>query len=206
MSAKDQLLLIQAPSTTHCLGCGTPVVLAEVVSTLGRCPECSRRDDSPRAPADVQIVGRFFPGFAEDLTSWEIRFFSNGAVQQVINWCSPDYKSKRRETRETQIDAAMLTARLNFIASIDRLGIAELNDYCIISDAADVTITAPVLGFRASLPLWAFASMVHEEDMPPMPPRAKNGLATFQAAWEAIDAVSPYTTAEHWQLESSSDE
>ncbi|WP_425615205.1 hypothetical protein NA78x_005105 [Anatilimnocola sp. NA78] len=100
------------------------------------------------------------------------------------------------ETRKATVSNEWLLEIIAAIQAIDRLGISQLNKHFCIDDAAIVGISAPDIGFQASIPLYSFVAFAMESRITNS---MRNGHKTFKLAWEKIESISPYTTATHWK-------
>lgn len=181
--------------TTHCLQCGAAVSLAAVLDKFGRCEACyasftKGRNISAQLPPNAVVWAGYFPGFADDLTSWETVVRYDGSLTQTIRWYERVQPGRTTETLEAVVADADIGRLITEIEAIDRLGIAALRPY-FMDDAATIFIVAPELGFHASLDLGALSE---NEQRPKV---ARNGQATFNAAWKTIESLSPYTLRSH---------
>lgn len=188
-------------TATHCIHCGEPASLASVIPTLGRCPKCYAsftrgRDPKSQIPMDTLVMAGFHPGFAEDLTSWETQITGQGMLRQTIRWYEHLHGRRAPESRTAKISDDCALNIVALVQEIDRLGIAELNQHFCISDVEHVYIIVPDIGFHASI---APYTLEHFAACEPIAERALAGLKTFRAAWDSIEAISPYTTSMHWK-------
>lgn len=188
-------------TATHCIHCGEPASLASVIPTLGRCPKCYARftrdrDPKSQIPTDALVVAGFHPGFAEDLTSWETQITAEGSLRQTIRWYEYAHGRRAPESRTAKLNDDCVLNIVALIQEIDRLGIAKLNQHFCIDDVERVYIIAPDIGFHASIAPYTFQHFAARE---PIAERAITGLKTFRAAWDSIEAISPYTTSMHWK-------
>lgn len=191
---------------THCLRCGESMFVGVALRNCGICDFCndqtnSRSDLFPRVQTKATVVAGFFPGFVEDLTGWETAIDSTGRVMQKIDWYPPVHNGKGPETRCNTISSATVQAIVDSINQIDRLGIARLNQHFCIDDAELVYIVAREIGFQTTMSPYTFALFSAREQLPD---RAANALSQFQAVWNEIESVSPYSTQQHWNEASNS--
>ena len=176
------------------------MLVGVALRNCGICDRCneqpnSRSDLFPKVRGKTTIVAGFFPGFAEDLTGWETSIDSSGAVTQRIDWYGPAHNGKQPETLVDKIGTAAVQAIQRSISKIDRLGVARVNQHFCIDDAELVYIVARDIGFQSTMSPYTFAFFAVREQLPD---RAADALAQFQAVWNEIDAISPYSTQTHW--------
>jgi hypothetical protein len=185
---------------THCLMCGTAVELKAVRNRFGRCEPCYERftrgrDISSHLPKHA-VFASYGPGFAEDLTSWDTVIRFDGKLEQTIRWYEYVHGKRGTEIRKAVVDDDGVLEVLAKIEAIDRLGIATLNKHHCMDDAEMIFISAPELGFHASISLYTFSFVAKRESMSGI---VKSGLETFRVAWQAIESRSPYRTSMHWR-------
>ena len=76
------------------------------------------------------IVLRYWPGFAEDLTSWHTEISCDGHLKQVVDVCRVMSDEKRIEVHERQLSARQLRRLTKLIAQADLVGLSSLES-CI---------------------------------------------------------------------------
>ncbi|MFO0945397.1 MAG: hypothetical protein U1D30_05535 [Planctomycetota bacterium] len=177
------------------------MLISVALGNCGICDRCnnklnSRSDVCPKVRDKTTIVAGFFPGFSEDLTGWETSIDSSGTVTQRIDWYGPAHDGRRPETRFEKVSSSAVQAIERSISKIDRLGVARLNQHFCIDDAELVYIVARDIGFQTTMSPYTFAFLAAREQLPD---RAADALAQFQAAWHEIEAISPYSTQQHWK-------
>ena len=76
------------------------------------------------------IVLRYWPGFAEDLTSWHTEISYDGHLKQVVDVCRVMSDEKRIEVHERQLSARQLRRLTKLIAQADLVELSSLES-CI---------------------------------------------------------------------------
>lgn len=161
-----------------------------------RCGSCfkelSHSRDALSLPADAIARVTYFPGFAEDLTTWNTTFYNDGTVTQLIHWYPPVHGEKRRPELHAQLDVANLSLINETLSSIELTSLAQFKHWMCVDDAPFVHIFSP----RHNLHVSVDQCGLDDDEMPEV---AKAGVDQFQTAWKLLDSLSPYTVDEHYR-------
>ena len=202
--------------TTTCKTCGVEIQATTAEATGGVCVPC-RKKQSPDSDAiasirkksyaawtpykpnpETLVIAMFHPGFSADLTHWQIHLTLDGVLTQQIQWNNFDRPEQRKgiEIRSRTIPSESLDLICQTVELIDIESVKRLRDQATIDDAAMVSLDIPCRQFSECLPLFSFGYYVKKGLIPD---DALLGYNTIRRAWDAIDALTPYSLREHWK-------
>ena len=178
-----------------CLQCGCKLK-AYQPGRYARCDNCysalAKRPAAFTIPDNAIARATYFPGFAEDLTTWDTVCFDNGSVIQSIRWSPAVHGKDRQPELKAQLNDARVAQLHDALALIDLASLAVFKQWMCVVDAPFVNIFSP----RHNLHVTVDQFGLDDEDLPEA---AKAGVQQFQAAWELLDSFSPHTIAEHYR-------
>ena len=186
--------------TTTCLDCAVEIQQKTADRYCGRCKHCSARtldENEIFTPSNHLLVyASFFPGFAEDLTSWETFLHFEGQLLQAINWDTPVNPPGRRvhERRTVQVTTQQLGAVTVALSKVDILGLQQLKGHLCMDGAGHMHLHSRKFGLKATISAGVINSPTRSHGILL---EAQSSLSAFRSAWNVIDCLAPYTTKMH---------
>ena len=148
-----------------CLQCGCPLAVYHP-QQYGRCNACFGKlaalPDVFAAEDKLLVRLHYFPGFAEDLTTWDTSILDDYTLKQRICWYPPVHGTDRPSELTTQVSASQLASISSTLSAIDLASLAVFKNWLCVDDAPFVHLFAPrnnihvtVDQFAVSVPIYS---------------------------------------------------
>jgi hypothetical protein len=134
----------------------------------------------------------FYPGFAEDLTSWHTEIDRDGRLRQTVRICRFAPREKRTEQHAMSLTVEQLADLERLVAATDFAAVVAGSKRFTMDDAEHIHIEvegAP--GSRLSAPLLSWDHLQKRDRSLACP-----ALADAVRLWQMIDRISPHRLGE----------
>ena len=136
------------------------------------------------------ITVNYYPGFAEDLTSWTTCIEPDGSVSQTVRVSRFEPREERTDHFSAQLSPEQVSELCRFIAATDFNGLTEAARSFVIDDAETCSVTVQqgdtVSHFEGSLQSWRLRQQHGYGSAPQF------DLSAALRLWHALDVISPY--------------